>query len=142
MVATTAAPAVTIERLAATDVPAELEEHLLVLTLPTGDMARVYRACARGGPTWTGQVLVARTGDEVVGWALRWKLDSHWRRWHVHLFVHPDHRRRGSATTLVAACRHRFHRDTRLQGAVWDDNSAAFWAAQTEPHIHAPDHRR
>lgn len=138
---TTAAPGVTVERLPAADVPPALEERLMELTLPTGDMAKVYRACARGDRRWQGQVIVARADGVVAGWALRWKLDHHWHKWCLHLFVHPDHRRCGVATLLVDAARYRLRRDTRLRGFVWDDTSAAFWATVDLPTVDAPDLR-
>lgn len=133
--------AIDLETLHATDVAPDVEARLLELTLPTGEMAKVYRACRRGGATWTGRVIVARIDDEIVGWALRWKLDGHWRRWNLHMYVHPDHRRRGVATALVTAARHRLRRDTRLRGYVWDDTSAAFWSTIGLDTIDAPDHR-
>lgn len=131
-----------IFRCRAGDVDAHLEAQLLELTLPTGDMAKVYRACAN--PTskhWEGTVIVARDGDQVVGWALRWRCFAG-HRWSLHIFVDPARRRTGIGSQLVAASRYRLRATTELRGFVWDDTSASFWATIDIPGVVAPDLRR
>lgn len=143
MTATTcAAPAISVARYPADAVPAPTVSRLLELTLPNGDMAKVFAACANPRRAWTGQVVTATVGGEIVGWALRWKSFPDHRTWCVHLFVDPAHRRRGVGTALVAACQHRLRAETPVRGFVWDDASAAFWAATATGRVTAPDCRR
>lgn len=124
---------IALTHLKAEDVPPELEERLLELTLPAGEMVKVYRSCrsvsSQVRRAWTGRVVVASIDGKVVGWALRWRLSIHGRKWIVHLFVDPEHRRDGVGTALVAGCRYRLRRDTELKGCPWDQVSREFWAS-------------
>lgn len=105
----------------------QLEQQLLALTLPDGDMAPVYRACKNPVRTdWRGRVFIAWEEGRPVGWALRWQC-FRGTKWTLHLYVHPARRRTGIGTELVRAAHRRLRADTWVKGCPWDDTSTAFW---------------
>ena len=70
-------------------------------------------------------VLVAEIDGDLVGTVI-----AGWDGWRAHLYrlaVHPDHRRRGVGTALIAAAERRFVRlgAMRADAMVLDDNTLA-----------------
>lgn len=132
----------TIARYPVGDVPPDLETRLLELTLPEGEMAKVYRTCANPRRRdWTGQVITASDADTIVGWGLRWQ-NGYSRHWALFLFVDPARRREGVGSTLVDASQYRLRAQTRVRGFVHDDLSAAFWSSTAQGRVVAPDYRK
>jgi GNAT superfamily N-acetyltransferase len=123
-----------IDRRPVTDIDDDLAATLCALTLPDGEMAKVFRACARHGSGWGGIAYVAHRGGEPLGWCLRWQA-FRGARWGLHLYVADEHRRTGVATALVGAASARLGRHTAIRGYVWDATSASFWRTQHDPRL-------